>query len=134
MTFDVKFFYRLSYTPEQISKFFTNAKNDLQIAMQHDEEASIAYRFCYDAIVKLGIAVIAENGYKVRSIPGHHIKILEQLGKILGLSEEIGYFDRVRRKRNVDLYEGGSIFSATEASELIHITKSVFDHALKNPR
>ena len=126
MIFPDKYFQKITYTPQQIKKYMDNAKRDLDMASEIKEN-EVVFMFCYNSIIKLGIAIIAEKGYKVRSIPGHHYHILNTLEELTGLSNEIKHIQRVRNKRNIDLYEGGATFTEKEAKELLKITKKIFN-------
>lgn len=125
MPFDSQSFQKFTYTQEQIKHYISNAERDFSIA-KTASDSNVVYRFCYDAVIKLGIAVIAKQGYKVRSVPGHHMKILEKLGDILHLKDEVFYLDRVRRQRNVDLYDGGIDFSEKDAGALMSVVSAIF--------
>ncbi|MBN1258706.1 prepilin-type N-terminal cleavage/methylation domain-containing protein [Candidatus Peregrinibacteria bacterium] len=133
MEFTSDFFQKMVFTPEQIEKYLENARKDLKIA-EKSGMPEVIFHFCYNAAIKLGITLIAGKGYKVRSIPGHHVKILEILGKTTGMEDEANYFDRVRRKRNIDLYEGGSGFTRKEADDLLKVTQSLFEKTYRNSR
>ncbi len=126
--FEEDSFQKFTYTKEQIKKFFENAHKDLKMA-ENLNNSEIAYRICYEAIIKLGIAMIAKHNYKVRSNTGHHYKILQKIAEITKLKDEINYIQFVRRKRNIDLYEGGSDFTETELKNLLKVTKKIFNHA-----
>lgn len=128
--FETEFFQKFSYSKEQTDSFFRNAEQDLGRA-ESCGDPNIAYRIGYDAVLKLGIALIAKTGYKVRSMPGHHIKILDKLGEILEKPDEIEYFQRIRRKRNTDLYEGGLDFTEKEALNLLELCRNLFVKAKK---
>ena len=123
--FETEYFQKFSYTENQIKQYFKNAKKDLDAAKKLTDP-DIMYRICYDAIIKLGIATLAKHRYKIRSIPGHHVKILEKLDEIGKLKEEINFLQYVRRKRNIDLYDGGVTFTKTESTNLLKITEKVF--------
>ena len=124
--FEKEFFQKFDYTDEQVKQFFKNSEKDLKLATSANDP-NIIYRIGYDAVLKFGIAVIAKNGYKTRSILGHHIKILNVLSDLFNVKDEIGYIHRIRRKRNIDLYEGGIDFTETEAKNLIKIIKKIFN-------
>lgn len=126
--FQTEFFQPFTYTEAQISGYFLNAEQDLTRA-KHADDPNIVYRIGYDAALKLGIAMIAKAGYKVRSVPGHHIKILDQLAEILKRPDEVDYLHRIRRKRNVDLYEGGLDFTEKEAEDLLKLCETLFSEA-----
>ena len=89
----------------------------------------VIFTFTYNAIIKAGIALIATYGYRVRSAPGHHIKLLQKMKEILGkeYSLIIEIFNDMRRKRNTDLYGGGIYISEKDANEYLELSKSVLD-------
>ena len=84
------------------------------------------FRFSYDALLKLGILMVAKQGYKVRSIPGHHIKILEALSLLSETPDVEVVADTMRQKRNLDLYEGGALISESEALEYLRFVRELF--------
>ena len=121
MKFNPEFFQKIEVKNEQIESLLRGAKRNLELALD-SKENEIVLHFCYTAIIKLGVYVLAKNGYKVRSIPGHHVNILKAISDISGLKNELKYIDNIRRKRNIDLYEGEISLSDKESSELIEIT------------
>lgn len=134
--FDTKFFQKKKFEDKTIFKYFRNAIKDLGIAVR-SKEPEVIFNFSYSALVKIGIVLIAACGYRIRSRIGHHIKILEKLSQILNNNniEIIG--DRMRKKRNLDLYEGGIIISSKEAKDYLNFTKKVIKRAeeyLKNQK
>lgn len=126
--FEEEYFQKFAYTSQQIGKYFQNAAKDLQLA-KGLESSEAAYRIGYESIIKVGIAVIAKHGYKVRSNMGHHYKILQKIADITGLRDEINFLQQVRRKRNIDLYEGGFSFSETDVRNLIGVAEKIFRKA-----
>jgi len=134
--FDTRFFQKKKFENKTISKYFRNATKDLGIAVRN-KEPEVTFNFSYSALVKIGIVLISVCGYRVKSRVGHHIKILEKLSQILKDEniEIIG--DRMRKKRNLDLYEGGIIISQKEAKDYLDFTKRIIKKAeeyLKNQK
>ncbi|MFH1780922.1 MAG: hypothetical protein ABH841_02875 [Candidatus Nealsonbacteria bacterium] len=134
--FDTKFFQKRVFEAKTISKYFRNAAKDLGIAVR-SKEPEVIFNFSYSSLVKIGIVLIAGCDYRVKSRIGHHIKILEKSSQILNDEniEIIG--DRMRKKRNLDLYEGGMIISQKEAKDYLNFTKTVIKKAeeyLKNQK
>lgn len=129
--FDTKFFQKKRSEEKTISKYFRNAVKDLYIAAR-GKEPEVIFNFSYSALIKIGIAVIAVYGYRVRSRVGHHIKILEKLSQILNNRniEMIG--DKMRKKRNLDLYEGGIIIDSKEAKQYLNFVKEIINKAEKH--
>ena len=120
------FFRKQSFTSEQLDAFARSAKDDLAIAAE-SEYVQVKFRFCYDAMIKLGILLAARAGYKVRSIPGHHIRLLAALAEISGVADVEVLADTMRQKRNMDLYEGGVFVSEAEASEYLKFVQDLFE-------
>ncbi len=83
------------------------------------------FKFSYDALVKTGITLIAACGCRVKSRQGHHIKILEKLSQILNDKDIQIIGEAMRKKRNLDLYQGGVLISQKEAAEYLHFVKKI---------
>ena len=98
--FDNKHFRKFPFTDEQNDQFFQNALRDLKISK---EDGIPEVRFTY----------------KVRSIPGHHIAVISKMSEILKDDDVNIIGNRMRMKRNKDLYDGGDIISAKEADECL---------------
>ncbi len=130
IVFEPEFFQKFPYTKSQIDRYFHNAELDLNRA-EKTKDPNVTHRLAYDSILKLGIALIAKSGFKAKSVPGHHIKILEKLGGILKRPDEVEYLHRIRRKRNIDLYEGGLDFTEKEAKDLLDQCRILFTEAKK---
>ena len=118
-------FKKFIFTNEQIEKYYGAAKHDLHIAGVSDS-SEVTFRFCYDAIVKLAIAICAVNGQRVKSRRGHHIALIKKLSEYLEDKEIEETADNMRNKRNLDLYDGGRIFSDKETEEYLKWAKGVF--------
>jgi hypothetical protein len=69
-------FTKFEFTTKQIRSYFKSCSEKLQIAEQFSQN-EIRFKFSYDALIKLGITLLAIEGFKVKSMPGHHIKIIE---------------------------------------------------------
>ena len=84
------------------------------------------FTYAYQALIKGGIALIAKIGkVKIRSVPGHHIKILEKMSEILKEETIFTIGNAMRMKRNLDLYSGGEIITEKEANEYLEFVESV---------
>ena len=89
----------------------------------------MSIKFAYDALIKVGIALIAKQGYKVRSQPGHHVKIIEKLSEILK-DEDIDIMgNTMRQSRNKDFYDGGTIITETQARQYVDFAAEVIEKA-----
>ena len=70
---------------EQVSRFLAGAQRKLAAArktLNMDEEAS--YQLAYEAMLKASLGFLLSYGVRPRSLPGHHVTIIEFAGKHLG--------------------------------------------------
>jgi hypothetical protein len=125
-TFDPQFFKKFEFGQKQISGYLRNAARDLEIA-EKDSFVEVRFSYCYQAMLKSGIALIAKQGYKTRSVVGHHIKILEKMAEILKNPEIAIYGNAMRAKRNLDLYEGGVVLGESEVSSFVSFVKDTLN-------
>ena len=124
-TFKPKHFVKFKFTPEQIRRYFDNATRDLKIAFE-DDHVEVKFNYCYNALIKTGIALIAaKGGVKVRSVAGHHIKIIEKMSEILSDEMVMTIGNAMRTKRNEDFYGGGIFISEKESAEYLDYVSSV---------
>lgn len=130
MKFDVKFFVKMDFSDEQIGKYFKSAEHNLRIA-ESVVIPDVVFKFSYDALIKIGITLIASEGLKIKSRMGHHIKILEVIGFILVDKEVEAIGNVMRKKRNLDLDGDGVIVSDKEAKAYLEFVKKVFAKAKK---
>lgn len=130
IVFDPKYFVAFKFKPKQTEQYLQAAGRDFKIASRSGE-VEVQFQFAYNALIKLGIALISRLGYKVKSRSGHHIKILEKIALILNDKNILSVGNKMRIKRNYDLYGGGVLISEKEASEYINWLKEVFIKAEK---
>ena len=122
--FEDSYFLRFRFTPQQRADYFSSAEKDLAIA-RGSNVPEVVFQFSYNALIKLGIALIAKHGYRVHSKTGHHAKIIEKLAELLGDEEVAAVGNVMRKTRNVELYSGGSIITAKQAQEYFEFCKDV---------
>lgn len=124
MKFDDMYFKQFDFTKGQISKNLQNAFKDLDIA-ERDDIAEVKFNYAYTALIKAGIALISFYKRKIKSVPGHHIKIIEKTAEILK-NESINDIGNVMRsKRNLDFYSGGIEVTEKECHEYIGFVKGI---------
>jgi len=123
--FEDKYFRKIKFTPEQIKEYFKSATRDLKIAKQ-PPFPEVIFKFSYDALLKLGIGLIAKQGFKVRSAVGHHIKILEKMGQTLKNSDVEIIGNKMRQNRNFDMYDGGFLISEKDSQEYLKFVEDTF--------
>ena len=115
--FEYEYFQKEKFTAGHIKRYMDNARRDLLIA-QKDPFAEVCFTYAYQALIKAGIALIARKGeVKVRGVPGHHVKILTHMSRLLADEDVFIIGNAMRMKRNKDLYSGGEHISKKEAKE-----------------
>jgi uncharacterized protein (UPF0332 family) len=92
----------------QIERFLQSADKKLVSAhkiLAFDEEPSLQQ--AYEAMLKAALGFMFSYGFRARSQPGHHIAIIEFVRARVDKrhSSLLTMFDRLRRKRNVALYD-----------------------------
>lgn len=128
INFESQHFQKLTFKKEQIDQFLKSALHDLKIAEDSDI-SDVIFKFSYDAIIKLGIALIAKKGYKVRSTAGHHVKILEKLSQLLKYEDILVLGNKMRQERNTNLYDGGFFVGEKDSLEYFKFVNSTFKKA-----
>lgn len=121
-------FEKFVFSENQITKYYKSALRDLKIA-KNAEESEVKFRFCYDSLLKLAIAVCAKNKLRVKARQGHHVKLIDKLAEILKDRDVKVIGQEMRAKRNWDLYGGGIIISKKEAGEYLKWTENIFKEA-----
>ena|SRR3989338_64957 len=128
INFETQYFQKLAFKEQQIEQFLKSALHDLKIAESTDIP-DVVFKFSYDALIKLGIMLIAKKGYKVRSATGHHVKILEKLSQLLNDEDILVLGNKMRQERNVNLYDGGFFVGEKDSLEYLKFVKSTFKKA-----
>jgi len=130
MRFEAQYFSRVSFTEEQIKRNLDNALKDLGIARK-DEILEVKFNYAYTALIKAGVALLSSYGLKIRSVPGHHVKIIDKMAHILKDHAITDIGNLMRSKRNLDLYAGGVEVTEKECKEYVEfvgkVLKSVRD-------
>jgi hypothetical protein len=126
--FESQYFQKLAFKEEQINQFLKSALHDLKIA-EESNIADVVFKFSYDALIKLSIALVAQKGYKVRSTPGHHVKILEKLSQLLKDEDILVLGNKMRQERNANLYDGGFFVGEKDSLEYLEFVKNTFKKA-----
>lgn len=117
--FDNKYFTKFKFTGEQLDKFLGNSLRDLKIAKE-DEHLEVRFNYCYSSFIKAGIALLAaKGGVKVRSVTGHHVKIIEAMSEMLNDETVLAIGNAMRSKRNEDFYGGGIFISEKESVDYL---------------
>jgi len=114
--FEDNYFQKFDFSRKQVKKYLDSARKDLKIAKESDI-VDVRFQFSYNSLIKLGVALIACHGYKVRARVGHHVKILEKISEMLNDENILIYGNQMRKTRNTELYDGGIIITDKRAEE-----------------
>lgn len=106
----------------QIERFVASAEKKLTSAhkiLGFDEEACLQQ--AYEAMLKASLGLMFSHGFRARSQPGHHIAIIDFVRARIGKKHAglISVFDRLRRKRNLALYDDRSFVSQHDAKQAL---------------
>jgi uncharacterized protein (UPF0332 family) len=106
----------------QIDRFLASADKKLASAnkiLAFDEEACLQQ--AYEAMLKASLGFMFSYGFRARSQPGHHIAIIDFVrGRIdKKHSAWLMVFDRLRRKRNLALYDDTGFVSHHDAEQAL---------------
>ena len=126
--FEQQFFKEEKFSKEQIQLYFKSARHALDIAAK-DTFPEVQFDYAYKALIKIGIALIAAKGYRVRGVPGHHVKTIQKLGEILKDEEVFEVGNAMRMKRNKDLYDADATITDKDAAEYIVFVNDVIKKA-----
>jgi hypothetical protein len=124
MEFDSQYFTKFNFTKLQIIKNLSNALKDFNIAKK-DGILDVKFNYAYSAFIKCGIALLSFYGLRVKSVPGHHAKIIEKTAGILKDSDIAEMGNIMRSKRNLDFYSGGIEVTEKECREYIEFVADV---------
>lgn len=106
----------------QIERFLTSADRKLASArriLAFDEEACLQQ--AYEAMLKASLGFIFSHGFRARSQLGHHIAIIDFVRSHIDKKHAglLTVFDRLRRKRNLALYDETGFVSHRDAEQAL---------------
>jgi uncharacterized protein (UPF0332 family) len=106
----------------QIDRFLASADKKLSSArkiLAFDEEACLQQ--AYEAMLKASLGFMFSYGFRARSQPGHHIAIIDFVRARIDKKHAslLTVFDRLRRKRNLALYDDAGFVSQHEAKQAV---------------
>jgi uncharacterized protein (UPF0332 family) len=110
----------------QIDRFLASADKKLASSrkiLAFDEEACLQQ--AYEAMLKASLGFMFSHGFRARSQPGHHVAIIEFVRARID-KEHAGLLtvlDRLRRKRNLALYDDTGFVSQHDAEEALEAAR-----------
>lgn len=126
MTLDKNFFIAQKFSEAQLVRYKNSTARDLEIARK-SSEAEVIFHFAFMGLIKIGICKLAGAGYRIKSRPGHHQKIIEYLSGVMGMEEILVLGDKMRKDRNLDFYSADFICSKSEAREYYDFVYGIFE-------
>jgi uncharacterized protein (UPF0332 family) len=110
----------------QIDRFLAGTEKKLVSAhkiLSFDEEACLQQ--AYEAMLKASLGFMFSHGFRARSQPGHHIAIIEFVRARIDAKHGglLTVLDRLRRKRNMALYDDSGFVSCHEAEEALEAAR-----------
>lgn len=130
MDFKNKAFIKFNFSAEQIDKNLANAEKDLAIAKE-DAILDVKFNYTYNVLLKAGIALLSAKQIRLKSVPGHHIKIIEALAEALKDQSITDMGQAMRSKRNLDMYSGGIEVTEKECREYLIFVEDVLARVKK---
>ena len=122
---DKNYFEPQKFSAGIIEKYKKSAKRNLDIAKSANEP-EVAFHFAYMALLKIGIYHLAKEGYRTKSRPGHHQKILEHLSFLMHDENILILGDKMRKDRNLDLYGADAVPSKEELREYLEFLDRLY--------
>jgi hypothetical protein len=106
----------------QIDRFLASADKKVASArkiLAFDEEACLQQ--AYEAMLKASLGFMFSHGFRARSQPGHHIAIIDFVRSRIDKKHAglLVVFDRLRRKRNLALYDDTGFVSQHDAEQAL---------------
>ncbi len=111
----------------QIERFLTSADKKLASArkiLAFDEEACLQQ--AYEAMLKASPGFMFSYGFRARSQPGHHVAIIDFVRSRIDKKHAgvLIVFDRLRRKRNLALYDDTGFVSPHDAEQALESARN----------
>ena len=110
----------------QIERFLASADKRLGSAhkiLAFDEEACLQQ--AYEAMLKASLGFMFSHGFRARSQPGHHVTIIDFVRSRIEKRHTglLTVLDRLRRKRNLALYDDSGFVSQHDAEEALEAAR-----------
>jgi hypothetical protein len=110
----------------QIDRFLASADKKLASArkiLAFDEEACLQQ--AYEAMLKASLGFMFSHGFRASSQPGHHVAIIEFVRSRIDKRQAVllTVLDRLRRKRNLALYDDTGFVSQHDAEEALEAAR-----------
>ena len=131
MIFHQDSFQKHDFSSDHVQKYLTASKRDLRIA-RASNIPEVRFQFAYNALIKLGISLVANAGYRVRSNAGHHMHVINATSSILQDREIYTFGNKMRQLRNMNMYEGYIMISKKDSNEYLQFVEKVLKQTQKS--
>lgn len=121
-------FEKFVFSAERIRKYYETAARDFHL-LEKEKQPELMFYVCYNVIIKLAMAVCAKNNLRVKSQSGHHVELVDKLAEILKNSDIKRIANKIRVKRNRDLYDGGISTSEKEGIYYLKFCRELIKEA-----
>lgn len=124
-----RWIHRHRATTEEIDRLLELADRDIRLARRTiAEDWDWAFSIAYNAVLQASRAYMYSRGYRPAAEHGHK-NTFAFLRATLGddLASTIGYFDRMRKKRNQAIYDVAGLITECEARSILLHTISFVD-------
>ncbi len=122
---DKNFFSKQTFSSEELKKLLQSVEKHLSISKKNNEP-EVKFHFTYMTLIKIGIYLIAKKGYRIKSRPGHHKLLIENLSSILKNEDIMLIGDKMRRRRNMDFYSADGMITETEANADFEFVEKIY--------
>jgi len=118
----------VTVTPREIGELLAVAKRDIRASQAMvNTDLDWGFAIAYNAILQLSIAFMAQLGYRPRG-EGKHYNTFRFMEEALPEDKTmIRRLQKLRRKRNVTLYEHPGAISEKEALDVIEFASRYYD-------
>jgi hypothetical protein len=119
---------RVTVTPREIGELLAVARRDIRAAQAMvNTDLDWAFAIAYNAILQLSIAFMAQLGYRPRG-EGKHYNTFRFMEEALPEDKAmIRRLQKLRKKRNVTLYEHPGAISETEALDVVEFASRYYE-------
>ena len=118
----------LASTPEELARLHGSIQRRLKDASVELTSNEARFEHAYHAILGAALVGLRALDYRVDIQAGKHVLVLNTLKYTAGLADsKIRYLQKLRNRRNIDLYEGGAPVSGVELEEAIIAAHHIVD-------
>lgn len=119
---------RVQVTPREIAELLAVARRDIRVARAlTTSDLDWAFAIAYNAILQLSIAYMNSQGYRPRGEGGHYNTFRFMAEALPEEQTTIRRLQRLRKKRNVTVYEATGLVSEKEAHDVIDFAERYYD-------